>query len=165
MSPASGAVCQLCASFEVAGHYLGLPVLEVQEVLRGQLLTPVPLAPPAIAGLINLRGQIIPALNMHQLLALGGDSDSAGSVSVVLRTSTGPVSLQVDEIGDVLEIDAERLEPPPPNLETQMRNCLSGVCPLKDRLLLVLDTGRTVDVTAAYSQNGPERTTAEGQNS
>ena len=66
---------------------------------------------------------------------------------------------------DVLEIDAERLEPPPPNLETQMRNCLSGVCPLKDRLLLVLDTGRTVDVTAAYSQNGPERTTAEGQNS
>jgi purine-binding chemotaxis protein CheW len=144
------------ATFEVAGHYLGVPVLQVQEVLREQQLTPVPLAPPAIAGLINLRGQIIPALEMRRLLNLPERFDSNGVLSVVLHTESGPVSLQVDEIGDVVAIDPASIEAPPANLDSRIRNCLTGVCPLTEKLLLVLDTGRTVDVSAAYAHGGSE---------
>lgn len=145
------------ATFEVGGHYLGIRVLEVQEVLRRQQLTPVPLAPRVIAGLINLRGQIIPALEMRTLLQLPERAGGEGTLSVVLQTGTGPVSLQVDEIGDVLEIDPARLEGPPLNLAANLRQYLSAVCPMKDRLLLVLDTGRAVDVSAAYAAEASKR--------
>ena len=145
------------ATFEVGGHHLGIRVLEVQEVLRQQLLTPVPLAPPVIAGLINLRGQIIPALEMRTVLHLSEPGEGEGTLSVVLRTETGPVSLQVDEIGDVLEIEAASVEAPPRNLETHLRTYLSGVCPMKERLLLMLDTGRIVDVSAAYAHSGSDK--------
>jgi len=146
----------LYATFEIDSHYLGIRVLDVQEVLRQQQLTPVPLAPPVIAGLINLRGQIIPAVDMRRLMHLPDRFEPEGALSVVLRTGNGPVSLQVDEIGDVLAIDPASVEAPPLNLEPYVRNCLSGVCQLKERLLLVLDTGRTVDVSAAYAQSGLE---------
>ena len=146
----------LYATFEIENHYLGIKVLDVQEVLRQQQLTPVPLAPPVIAGLINLRGQIIPAVDMRRLMHLADRVEPEDTLSVVLRTENGPVSLQVDEIGDVLEIEAASVEAPPLTLEPYVRGCLSGVCQLKDRLLLVLDTGRTVDVSAAYAQGGLE---------
>lgn len=139
------------ATFEVGGHFLGIPVLEVQEVLRRQLLTPVPLAPPLIAGLINLRGRIIPALEMRTLLHLPDRVDTDATLSVVLRTEDGLVSLQVDEIGDVLEIEAGRLERPPVNLDSHVRKFVSGVCRLEEKLLLVLDIGRAIDVSGAYA--------------
>ena len=157
MTPAIVSAAQY-ATFEAGGLYLGVKVLEVQEVLREQRLTPVPLAPRVIAGLINLRGQIIPALEMRTLLELAPRAEGESALSVVLRAETGPVSLQVDEIGDVFEIDAGCLEPPPLNLEPQVRRCLSGVSQMKERLLLVLDTERTVDMTAAYAPARPERT-------
>ena len=144
------------ATFELAGHYLGIRVLDVQEVLRRQQLTRVPLAPPVIAGLINLRGQIIPALEMRTLLRLAERTDTEEALSVVLRTDSGPVSLQVDEIGDVVEIEAVRLDPPPLNLDPYVKRCVSAVCQMKDRLLLVLDTGRAVDVAAAFAPGGAE---------
>jgi purine-binding chemotaxis protein CheW len=144
------------ATFEVCGHYLGIAVLEVQEVLREQQLTPVPLAPPVIAGLINLRGQIVPALEMRALLDLPERSAAESTLSVVLRTEDGPVSLQVDEIGEVLDIDQASFDAPPLNLEPHIRRCLSGVCQAGERLLLVLDAGRTADVTAAFAHGGPE---------
>ena len=78
------------ATFEVGCHYLGMPVLEVQEVLRGQQLTQVPLAPPVIAGLINVRGQIIPALEMRRLLRLPRPPTSR---SLRLIPITGPASI------------------------------------------------------------------------
>jgi purine-binding chemotaxis protein CheW len=149
------------ASFEVGGHCLGISVLEVQEVLREQRLTPVPLAPRAIAGLINLRGQIIPALEMRTLLQLPERLDSDGTLSVVLRTETGPVSLQVDEIGDVIEI-ATGLDAPPLNLDSRIKRLLSGVCRMKEKLLLVLDTERAVDLTAEYAHSGPELNGTKG---
>ena len=143
------------ATFEVGAHHLAIRVREVQEVLLRQRLTAVPMAPPLIAGLINLRGQIIPALEMRRLLHLPARGAEEDNLSVVLQTETGPVSLQVDAIGDVLEIDSFCLEEPPLNLDPHVKRIVSRVCQVKEILLLVLDTGRTVDVSAEYTQGGP----------
>lgn len=137
--------CQY-ATFRVGGHCLAIPVLEVQEVLRGQRLTPVPLAPDAVAGLINLRGQIVPALEMRRLLRLPPRDGESDSLSIVVRTGQGAVSLQVDEIGDVLELDGLTFELPPQNIDPHLRSRIVGVHKLNDHLLLVLDIHRTVDL-------------------
>ena len=96
----------LYATFLVAGHYLGVDVLEVQEVLSAQRLTPVPLAPEVVEGLINLRGQIVPALDLRRVLKLAPSEPGQDRFSVVARSPHGLVSLQVDEIGDVMDLDA-----------------------------------------------------------
>ncbi len=136
------------ATFSVAGAYLGVPVLEVQEVLRGQQLTRVPLASDVVAGLINLRGQIVPALEMRRLLRMAPREEGSDVFSIVMRTGQGAISLQVDEIADVLDIDVSSLERPPDNVNPHLRSLLIGVHKLKDRLLLVLDTQRTVESSA-----------------
>ena len=136
------------ATFLLDGHHLGIGVLEVQEVLRDQRLTPVPLAPHAVAGLINLRGQIVPELDMRRLLRLPPRPPQAVAFSVVVRTEHGAVSLQVDEIDDVLELDASSFEFTPPNVDAHLRSLLAGVHKLKDHLLLILDTPRTVSAGA-----------------
>jgi purine-binding chemotaxis protein CheW len=82
------------ATFRVAGHWFGIAVLDVQEMMLEQHLTPVPLAPGAVAGLINLRGQIVPALEMRQVLGL--PARTAPPMNVVLRTGRGTLSLLVD---------------------------------------------------------------------
>jgi len=139
----------LYATFRVDGHYLGIDVLEVQEVLREQRLTPVPLAPVVVEGLINLRGQIVPALDMRRVLKLEPAPAGSDRFSVVAHTPQGPVSLQVDEIGDVMELDDAAGEPPPRNVDPDIGGLVRGVFPLKDRLLLVLDTARVTEIVPA----------------
>jgi len=149
MSDATIALNGQCATFWVGGHFLGVDVLDVQEVLREQRLTPVPLAPGVVEGLLNLRGEIVPALDMRRLLELPPREAGESPLSVVVRTAHGAVSLQVDEIGDVVEVDPLGFEEPPRNMDAKLRPMLRGVQKLKDRLLLVLDIPRTVDVESA----------------
>jgi purine-binding chemotaxis protein CheW len=134
MSPAQ----QFC-TFLLDGLLFGLDVERVQEVIRYQPLTPVPLAAPRIAGLINLRGQIVPAIDLR--LQLGMTPRPAGLLptNVVVRAPDGPLSLLVDEVGDVLTVAGGRLEPPPDSLDPAARRLLRGVCQLPHGLLLVLD--------------------------
>jgi chemotaxis signal transduction protein len=94
------------ATFFVADLFFGVDVLHVQEVLRFQAMTPVPKAPRAIEGLINLRGQIVTAIDMRRRLGLPPRDGNKSPMNIVIRTSEGAVSLLVDEIGDVLEMDA-----------------------------------------------------------
>jgi purine-binding chemotaxis protein CheW len=133
------------STFLVGDQYLGVGVLDVQEVLREQSVTPVPLAPAVIAGLINLRGQIIPELDMRRVLELVPREPNRATFSVVIRTAHGPVSLRVDEIEDVLELDAASCEPPPASVDAQARALLVGVHRLPNRLLLILDIQKTVE--------------------
>lgn len=135
------------ATFWVGDHYLGIPVPEVQEVLREQMITKVPLAPPAVAGLINLRGQIVPELDVRTLLAIRPRESGAATFSVVVRTDHGAVSLSVDEIDDVMELDASSFEMPPQNVDGLVRGVLRGVHQLPRRLLLIVDVPRMVEVT------------------
>jgi purine-binding chemotaxis protein CheW len=139
----------LYATFLVAGHCLAVDVLEVQEVLSEQRLTSVPLAPEIVEGLINLRGQIVPALDLRRVLKLAPSNTGQQRFSVVARSPHGLVSLQVDEIGDVMDLDVSGFEPPPDNLDPAIRSLLRGVYKLKARLLLVLDTTRATEIVPA----------------
>ncbi|MGZ6827552.1 MAG: chemotaxis protein CheW, partial [Mycobacteriales bacterium] len=108
---------QYC-TFTLDGHLFGVPVSSVQEVLREQEVTPVPLAAPEVSGLINLRGQIVTTLNLRHRLRLPARPAGDPSVNVVVRTADGgAVSLVVDRIGDVLEPEPSSLEEPPETLD------------------------------------------------
>lgn len=138
---------QVC-TFYVGGLYFGIDVHDVQEIIRYQEMTRVPLAPPVVRGLINLRGQIVTALDLRQRLEMHVRSDDHLPVNVVVRTTDGIVSLLVDEIGDVLDLSESLFENPPETLQGPTRALIRGAYKLEDRLLLVLDTERTINLSS-----------------
>jgi purine-binding chemotaxis protein CheW len=135
-------------TFLLDGHLFGVPVANVQEVLRSQRVTAVPLAPTEIRGLLNLRGQIVTTIDLRARLGLQPSDDEDASVSVVVRTADGAVSLVVDRIGHVLEPPAASFEPAPDTVPESVRELVEHVCKLDDGLLLVLDTERTASAGA-----------------
>lgn len=141
------------STFFVGELFFGVDVLRVQEVLRLQQMTRVPQAPEVIEGLINLRGQIVTALDMRRRLGLPPRADSQTAMNVVVRTDEGAVSLLVDEIGDVVEVDSASFEVPPENLEPAIRELVRGIHKLKDRLLLVLDIGQTLNLGTGQAES------------
>jgi purine-binding chemotaxis protein CheW len=149
---AERALSRQYSTFDVAGFYFGIDVLQVQEVLRYQELTPVPLAPLVIEGLINLRGQIVTALDMRRRLELPPRASGETAMNVVVRTEEGAVSLLVDEIGDVVEVDSASFERPPENLDAAIRDLVQGIHKLKGKLLLVLDIGQTLTLQSGDGQ-------------
>lgn len=140
------------STFFVDDLFFGVDVLHVQEVLRFQSMTPVPQAPHVVEGLINLRGQIVIAIDMRKRLNLPPRAADQSPMNIVLSTSEGAVSLLVDEIGDVMEMDPSSFELPPDNLDSNAREIIRGVYKLKERLLLVLDEERTADLPLAVSR-------------
>lgn len=130
---------QYC-TFYLGNQYFGLDVLKVQEIVRFQKLTRVPLAPAEVSGLINLRGQIVTAIDLRRRLNLGDRPADQLPVNVVMHTDEGAVSLLVDEIGDVLEISEDLFERPPETLTGKTRELIRGAYKLPHKLLLVLST-------------------------
>jgi purine-binding chemotaxis protein CheW len=137
---------QQYSTFFVGDLFFGVEVVKVQEVLRYQEMTKVPLAPEVVQGLINLRGQIVTALDMRRRLGLAPRSPDASPMNLVLRSDEGAVSLLVDEIGDVLEVETDCDERVPETLPAEQRQMIAGVCKLDGRLLLVLDTDRALQM-------------------
>jgi purine-binding chemotaxis protein CheW len=147
---------QYC-TFWVAGLFFGVNVDEVQEVLRHQPMTPVPRASEAVRGLINLRGQIVTAVDLRVRLGLPPRPEGTLPMNVIVRTRGEVVSLLVDDIGDVIDADQSGglgIEPPPSNVPESVREVVIGVRPLPDYLLLVLDADRAVDVTTVPETTG-----------
>lgn len=142
---------QLC-TFTVDGHFFGVDVQKVQEVIKYQAMTPVPLAPPVVRGLINLRGQIVTAIDLRRRLDLAERPADREPMNVVVRTEDGAVSLLADEICDVIEVDDELFERPPETLGGAARELIPGAYKLKDRLLLVLDTEKSVAISAERAE-------------
>jgi purine-binding chemotaxis protein CheW len=138
---------QFC-TFLLDGYLFGVPVPQVQEVIRFHPMTPVPLAPPAVEGLINLRGQIVLAIDLRRRLSLAGRSAGDLPVNVVVRTTDGAVSLLVDEIGDVIEVEQSSFEASPETLRGAVRSMILGVHKLEHKLLHLLDTERACQVHA-----------------
>jgi purine-binding chemotaxis protein CheW len=134
---------QFCTFF-LKNQFFGVPVQQVQEVIRYQEMTRVPLVPQVIRGLINLRGQIVMALDLRCRFGMEERSESELPMNVVVRTDDGAVSFLVDEIGDVLEVEEDCFEPPPETVKDETRELVRGVYKLQERLLLVLDTERAV---------------------
>ena len=131
---------QKYCTFRLAGQLFGLPVEGVQEILRAQPLTPVPLANDAIRGLMNLRGLIVLAIDLRRRLALPPRESPESCKNVVVRTDRGPVALQVDEVGDVISVDAQTRDKIPQYVSEQARSKLSCAYKLPQELLLVLNS-------------------------
>ena len=138
----------LYATFHVDDAFFGVDATDVQEVIRTQPMTRVPLASDEVSGLINLRGQVVVAIDMRRRLGMPEPDEGAELLNVIVRTEHGPDSLIVDAIGDVLEADLDELETPPPTLTPPTRDLVSAVHQLDERLLLVIDVSRTIDAAA-----------------
>ena len=134
------------STFHVGHLFFGIEVLKVQEVLRYQEMTPVPSAPSVIEGLMNLRGQIVTAIDMRRRLNLAPRKDAKTPMNVVVRSDDGPVSLLVDEIGDVVEAPNDNYERPPDTMPPETRELIDGVYKLEGRLLLVLNTDQVLRI-------------------
>jgi len=136
---------QFC-TFYLENYLFGIELLKVQEVLQPLALSEVPLAPAAVRGLMNLRGQIILAVDLRRQLELPERADGKLPMNVVVRTEDDAVSLLVDEIGDVVEVGEDSFEPPPETLHSRFRSVILGVHKLDKRLMHVLDTERACAV-------------------
>ncbi|GAA6622183.1 chemotaxis protein CheW [Scytonema sp. NUACC26] len=144
---------QLCTFF-LNKIYFGIDIQYVQEVIRPEVMTRIPLAPPDICGLINLRGQILTAINLQQRLEMGESVmrstakliDEAPGFHIVVCLDDEAVSLLVDEVGDVLEFTENTFQPPPATLKGRMRQMLAGAYPLQEGFVLVLDIKKILAV-------------------
>jgi purine-binding chemotaxis protein CheW len=132
------------ATFSLDGLSFGVPVAQVQEVLRFQRTTPVPLAPSVVEGLINLRGHIVVAVDLRRRFGLRPRPAGETPMNVVVRARDGVVSLLVDTIGDVIELESVQFEAVPDTVDREAADALSGVYKLDGKLLLVIDVERTM---------------------
>ena len=137
----------LLCTFYLDDLYLGVAVQKVQEVLRYQAMTRVPLASQVIRGLINLRGQIVTAIDLRRRMNLPCLPGQQLPMNVIIGTATGPVSLLVDEIAEVMEVDEDELEVPPVTLQGAIREMVTGAYKLPSQLLLKLDPERATTLT------------------
>ena len=138
---------QVC-TFWVDGLFLGIAVEQVQEVLRGQPMTPVPRAPDAVRGLINLRGQIVAAVDLRRRLGLSLDGQDE-PLNVIVNSHGEVVSLLVDDIGDVLDTQGLSVVPVPTNLPAPVLEVVTGALPLPGSILLLVDADHAIDASAA----------------
>ncbi|MBI1853911.1 MAG: purine-binding chemotaxis protein CheW [Planctomycetes bacterium] len=142
------------STFYLDGQWFGVDVLDVREVIRHQEVTRVPLAPAAIRGLINIRGQVVTAIDLRHRLELSPRNPQQLPMNVVVRTDDGATSLLVDDIGDVVRVTEDSREAPPQTLRGAARELIKAVYKLSDRLLLVLDTEKASSVPAGARRSG-----------
>jgi purine-binding chemotaxis protein CheW len=134
------------STFHVGKYLFGVDVALVQEIVRLQTITPVPLSGPDIAGLINLRGEVLSAVDLRARLRLPPADPGRDPINVVVRVDEEPVSMLVDEIGGVQEVSAVPFETTPTTVDAHVRHLLLGAYTLPDRLLLSLDARKVLDI-------------------
>ncbi len=139
---------QFC-TFYIGEFLLGIEVMRVQEVLLSQSMTPMPLAGDVVRGLINLRGQIVTAIDLRRRLGMPEPKEQRQDyepMHVVVRNGEAVFSLLVDEIGDVVTVDSGSFEPPPETLAGPARDLTTGVFKLDRGLLIALDSERATTI-------------------
>jgi len=141
---------QFC-TFHVGDLFLGIEVKRVQEVLRDSHITPIPTAPPAVRGLINLRGQIVTAIDLGTRFNQA-NRHIDGSTVLVLDAGSELLSFVVDRAGDVVEVDESTFEEPPDTLRGEARRLIRGAYKLKKTLLLVLNIEHALDLDKAAGE-------------
>ncbi len=132
-------------TFVIAEQLFGIPVLKVQDVLSAHRITRIPLAPPEIAGSLNLRGRIVTAFDVRQRLGLSVREGDASGMSIVVENESELYSLMVDSVGEVLALAASDYERNPPTLDPRIRAYSNGIYRLNDQLLVVLDVNALLD--------------------
>ena len=136
---------QFC-TFYLNQLLFGVELRGVQEVIRDLQMTPVPLAPAVVSGLMNLRGQLVTAVDLRRRLEMGPAPSGLHPMNVVVHSKDGAVSLLVDEIGDVVEVKEASFERPPETLQGKVRDMILGIHKLDGRLMHVLDIEKACQV-------------------
>ncbi|KUL39496.1 chemotaxis protein CheW [Actinoplanes awajinensis] len=142
---------QQFVTFDVENHFFGVPVGAVQEVLLNEHYTAMPLAPPAYGGLFNLRGEVIGTVDLRVRFGLAPRPITGPVINVVVRVAGEAVSLLVDRIGLVADLDDSAFEPPPETLTGPTRRMVTGTYKTEGRLLMVLDVDECVNPTLAVA--------------
>jgi purine-binding chemotaxis protein CheW len=132
-------------TFSIAGQMFGIHVLQVQDVLGQMKTTRVPLAPPEIAGSLNLRGRIVTAIDVRLRLGLPPKDDGKASMAIVVEHEHELYSLLVDQVGEVLALQPDGFERNPPTLDPRFRDYSDGIYRLDKKLLVVLSVERLLD--------------------
>jgi purine-binding chemotaxis protein CheW len=132
-------------SIVIDGQSFGIPVLIVHDVLGPQRITRIPLAPPEVAGSLNLRGRIVTAIDVRLCLGLDKRPAEQPGMSVVVEHSGEFYSLIVDNVGEVLTLSGAALERNPATLDPRWREISNGIYRLEDQLLVILDADRLLD--------------------
>jgi purine-binding chemotaxis protein CheW len=132
-------------SITIGGQSFGIPVMVVHDVLGPQRITRIPLAPPEIAGSLNLRGRIVTAVNVRRRLGLEPLPADRKTMSVVVEHHGDLYSLIVDAVGEVLTLNLAEFEPHPPTMPPRVREISVGIYQLKDTLLVILDVSNLLD--------------------
>jgi purine-binding chemotaxis protein CheW len=136
---------QVYVTLTVAGQLCGIPVLGVRDILAEQTITRIPLAPPDIAGSLNLRGRIVTAIDLRRRLNLPPQESGQKRMSVVAEQSGELYALLVDQVSEVMSLDGALFERNPPTLERNWAMFSNGIYRLDGRLLVILDVGRLLD--------------------
>jgi len=147
---------KLCTFF-LDDQFFGIEVARVQEIIRYQQMTRVPLAPKTIGGLLSLRGQIVITIDLRERLGFPPRPEGRLPINVLVRSDGGIESLLVDDIGDVVEVDADTFEPPPRTLRGIARDMIRGVHKLDGRLLLLLDVNQVVSTKPTFENSPNEK--------
>ncbi|MEH6474225.1 MAG: chemotaxis protein CheW [Sneathiella sp.] len=129
----------------IANQMFGIPVLQVHDVLGSINLTTIPLAPPEVAGALNLRGRIVTCIDVRKRLGLPARDDTGQRMSVVVEHHGEPYALLIDTVGEVLNLKSEQLEMNPATLDPRWREVSSGIYRTQDNLLVILQIERLLD--------------------
>lgn len=132
-------------TFSLAGQMFGVSVAQVNDVLAPQKITRTPLSPSSVAGIMNLRGRIVTAIDVRDCLGQVPRNDDDHGMSVVIERNNELFSLIIDSVGDVLSLSDDSLEDVPPTLDISWRNVASHIHKLEDQLLVILDTQRLLE--------------------
>lgn len=150
MARRKSAIVEQYVTFRVDDQWFGITVESAQEVLLAQRIAPVPLAPDEIAGFLNLRGQIVTAMDLRRRLQLTPRALDE-SINIVVRQDGELFSLLVDEVGDVLSVPADAVEPVPQALGQAWRQVCSGVVRRERGLLVVVNVGALRRIESAVA--------------
>jgi len=132
-------------TFTIADQLFGIPVKQVQDVLAGGTITRIPLAPKEIAGVLNLRGRIVTAIDVRLRLGLPARERGRDDMSLVVDHGGELYSLMVDNVGDVYSIDPTTFDRNPPTLDPKIRDFSAGIYRRNEKLMVVLDVERLLD--------------------
>ena len=134
-------------TFEIDDQLFGIPVLQVQDVLRQPSIARIPLAPPQVAGALNLRGRIVTAINVRRRMGLAEGGPCARNTSLVVDRGGELYSLVVDRVGDVVTMPLKDFEKNPATLDPTWRAVSAGIYQLEGRLLVVMDVAQMLEFT------------------
>ena len=130
----------------IGGQLFGLPIVRVQDVFIPERLTRVPLAPPEIAGVLNLRGRIVTLIDLRRRFGLGQRDDGEAVMAIGVESRAESYGLLIDSVGEVLKLDDAAREPNPINLDQRLARMSAGIYRLDGQLLIVVDVARVLDL-------------------